>query len=126
MAEGLLKSMDPGLNVFSAGTSPASAVHPMAVRVMAEIGLDISNAVPKDVGKFLGESFAYVITVCDNAKESCPVFLGKVACKLHLGFKDPAAVVGPEEEVLAAFRRVRDDMQRAFREFYSSRLAEVA
>ncbi len=118
MAEGILKHLDPRLEVFSAGTNPADQVHPLAVRVMKEIGIDISNAYPKNVDHFLNTSFAYVITVCDHAKETCPVFTGKVTHRLHIGFKDPAAAQGTPETVLAIFRQVRDEIGQAFREFY--------
>lgn len=122
MAEGFLKSFDPELEVFSAGTNPAARVSPNAIRVMAEKGIDISSGYPKDVNRFLGESFDYVITVCDNAKETCPVFMGKVNSRLHIGFDDPAEAKGSEEEVLSVFRRVRDEISRDFYEFYKVNL----
>lgn len=122
MAEGFLKSFDPELEVFSAGTNPAARVSPNAIRVMAEKGIDISSEYPKDVNRFLGESFDYVITVCDNAKETCPVFMGKVNSRLHIGFDDPAEAKGSEEEVLSVFRRVRDEISRDFYEFYKVNL----
>jgi len=100
MAEGFLKSFDPTLEVFSAGTNPSSQVHPKAVQVMAEAGVDISDGVPENVDKYLDQSFDYVITVCDNAKETCPTFLGEVREQLHIGFEDPAEATGTEEEVL--------------------------
>ncbi len=122
MAEGFLKSFDPALEVYSAGTEPSSAIHPKAVRVMKEIGIDISRGQPKNVDQFLSQSFDYVITVCDHAKETCPAFSGKVAHRLHIGFDDPAEATGSEEEVLAVFRRVRDEIKNAFQEFYRTRL----
>lgn len=122
MAEGFLKSFDDKLEVFSAGTSPSGQVHSKAVQVMKEIGIDISDDYPKEVTKFLDKSFDYVITVCDNARETCPVFLGEVKEQLHIGFEDPAEATGSEEEVLATFRRVRDEIQRDFRKFYEKRL----
>ncbi len=82
MAEGFLKSFDKNLEVFSAGTKPAEKVNPFAVKAMNEIGIDISNGVAEDVGKYLSHSFDYVITVCDNAKETCPVFIGDVKTSL--------------------------------------------
>ena len=78
MAEGFLKSFDHNLEVFSAGTNPAEKVNPFAVKAMKEIGIDISNGVAENVDKYLDQSFDYVITVCDNAKETCPVFTGNV------------------------------------------------
>lgn len=120
MAEGILKSFDPTLEVFSAGTQPAERVHPKAIQVMQEIGIDISAHQPKHVDQFLSDSFDYVITVCDNAKESCPVFMGRVDNRLHLGFEDPASAVGTEEEILACFREVRDKIKKTFFEFWNT------
>ena len=118
MAEGFLKSFDPNLEVYSAGTAPAERVHPKAVQVMVEEGIDIRNNYPKSVDQFIDQSFDYVITVCDAAKESCPVFTGNVKHRLHIGFEDPAEATGTEEEILAVFRKVRDEIKRDFRRFY--------
>ena len=120
MAEGILKSFDSELEVFSAGTKPAEKVNPKAVKVMREIGLDISKAVPENVEKYLSHSFDYVITVCNNAKETCPVFFGKVIEQLHIGFEDPADAIGTEDEILAVFRKVRDEIKNDFYKFYKS------
>lgn len=120
MAEGFLKSFDPEMEVFSAGTNPADAVSSRAVKVMKEIGIDISNNKPKSVDQFLNQSFDYVITVCDNAKETCPVFSGNVKNRLHVGFRDPAEAVGSEDEIIKIFRQVRDEIREKFLEFYSS------
>lgn len=122
MAEGYLKSFDPSLEVFSAGTKPAQRVNPYAVKVMSEDGIDISSGVPEDVDKYISQSFDYVITVCGNAKETCPVFTGKVNERLHIGFDDPADATGTEEQILSEFRRVRDEIKSAFYEFYQSKL----
>lgn len=122
MAEGLLKSFDRNLEVYSAGTKPASYVSSRAITVMKEIGIDISAGQPKLVDQFVNQSFDYVITVCDHAKEVCPVFLGNVAHRMHIGFDDPADAVGTEEEVLAVFRRVRDEIKAQFTEFYQSEI----
>ncbi|MEJ5305062.1 MAG: arsenate reductase ArsC [Ignavibacteria bacterium] len=122
MAEGFLKSFDSELEVYSAGTKPADKVNPKAVAVMKEIGIDISQNYPKDVEQFINESFDYVITVCDNAKETCPVFMGKVGKQLHIGFEDPAEATGTEEEILAVFRKVRDEIKNAFFDFYTNEL----
>ncbi|MDP2209430.1 MAG: arsenate reductase ArsC [Bacteroidota bacterium] len=119
MAEGFLKSLDEKLEVFSAGTNPASAVNQNAVRVMQEIGIDISRHYPKNVNEFLHRSFDYVITVCDNARESCPVFSGNVLQSLHIGFQDPAEAVGNDEEVLPVYRKVRDEIREQFSELYN-------
>lgn len=122
MAEGFLKSFDSQLDVYSAGTSPSKRVHPKAIQVMREVGIDLTKNFPKLVDHFLAESFDYVITVCDNAKESCQVFIGKVGKQLHIGFEDPAEAIGSEEEVLSVFRRIRDEIKKDFYEFYLKEL----
>ncbi|MBK7500754.1 MAG: thioredoxin family protein [Ignavibacteriales bacterium] len=122
MAEGFLKSFDKNLEVFSAGTKPAEKVNPFAVKAMQEIGIDISNGVSENVDKYLSQSFDYVITVCDNAKETCPVFIGNVKHQIHIGFDDPADAVGSEEEVMPVYRRVRDEIKNDFYEFYLKNL----
>ena len=118
MAETFLQSSDPLLRVYSAGTKPAERVHPNAVQVMEELGFDLAGRKPKNVDEFLRLPFDYVITVCDNARESCPVFLGKVRNRLHIGFDDPAEATGSESEILAEFRRIRDQIREKFAEFY--------
>ncbi|MFH0733792.1 MAG: arsenate reductase ArsC [bacterium] len=118
MAEGFLKSFDSNLIVYSAGTNPASKVNPNTIIVMDEVGIDLSNNYPKSVDKFISESFDYVITVCDNAKETCPIFFGKVGQQLHMGFEDPADAVGTTEEVLNTYRRIRDEIKEGFYKFY--------
>ncbi|MBF0585968.1 arsenate reductase ArsC [Prosthecochloris sp. N3] len=120
MAAGFLRSFDPGLIVRSAGTRPAERVHPLAVDVMQEKGIDISAARPESVDRHLETSFDYVITVCDGAQESCPMFTGTVHHRLHIGFEDPALAEGNREEQLAVFRRIRDEIEEKFREFYRS------
>lgn len=122
MAEGFLRSLDPGLEVYSAGTNPAARVSSRAVTVMKEVGLDISGHTPKSVDQFIALPFDYVITVCDHANETCPVFTGQVAHRLHIGFDDPAEATGSEEEVLAVFRRVRDEIRHRFSEFFTTEL----
>jgi arsenate reductase (thioredoxin) len=124
MAEGFLKSFDNNLEVYSAGTKPAENVNPFAIKAMKEVGIDISNGVAENVDKYLDQSFNYVITVCDNAKETCPVFMGNVKHRLHIGFDDPADVIGTEEEVIPVYRRVRDEIKRDFYEFYKKELKE--
>jgi arsenate reductase len=110
MAEGLLRH-DAGnrFEVVSAGTRP-SQVRPEAIVVMSELGIDISGHRSKSVDEFTGQDFDCVLTVCDDAKESCPVFPGKTRT-IHHSFDDPAAVSGSEEERLAVFRRVRDEIR---------------
>jgi arsenate reductase len=124
MAEGFLKSFDKNLEVYSAGTKPAEKVNPNAIKVMNEVGIDLSSNYPKLVDQFLNETFDFVITVCDNAKETCPVFIGKVGKQLHIGFEDPADATGTEEEILSVFRKVRDEIKRDFYEFYLNELKE--
>jgi arsenate reductase (thioredoxin) len=123
MAEGFLKSLDKNLEVYSAGTKPAEKVNPFAVKAMKEIGIDISDGIPESVDKYLNQSFDYVITVCDNAKETCPVFVGDVKHHLHIGFDDPADAVGSEEEVMLVYRRVRDEIREEFLKFYNENIA---
>lgn len=122
MAEGILRSFDRTLEVYSAGTKPAQVVHPLAVLVMKEIGIDVSSNKPKNVEEFLHRPFDYVITVCDNAKETCPAFTGKVRKRLHVGFDDPAGAIGTDEERIAAFRRIRDEIRERFSELYRGEL----
>ena len=94
----------------SAGTAPAARVHPLAVRAMAEVGVDISGGRPEHVGGYLKQPWELVVTVCDSARETCPVFPRPVP-KLHVSFFDPAAAEGTEEEKLTVFRRVRDEIR---------------
>jgi arsenate reductase (thioredoxin) len=116
MAEGLLRH-DAGeyFDVASAGTQP-SAVRPEAMAAMRELGIDISGHRSKSVKEFDGQQFDYVITVCDSARESCPLFFGG-AKRLHHDFEDPAALKGSEEERLALFRRVRDELRTYLGDF---------
>ncbi len=122
MAEGTLKWLDGGLEVFSAGTHPAERVNPFAVRAMKEIGIDISTGIPEHVDKYVSLPFDYVITVCDNAKETCPVFTGSVKKRLHIGFDDPADAAGTDEEIMKVYRRVRDEIKESFTSFYKEQV----
>lgn len=122
MAEGFLSSLGGALQVYSAGTAPAKEVHPIAIRVMRERGVDISALHPKKVDDFTGMDFDYVITVCGAAQEACPVFTGTLARRLHMGFADPAEAAGTEEEILAVFRGIRDEIIAKFTEFYEDHL----
>ncbi len=116
MAEGLLRHDGGGrFEVESAGTHPSS-VRAEAVEAMREIGVDISAQRSKSVDEFEGQDFDYVITVCDNAKENCPVFPSKTE-RLHWSFDDPAAAAGNDEERLAVFRRVRDEIRSRLRKW---------
>ena len=118
MAEGLLSSFDASFEVLSAGTKPEKAVNPNAIEVMREIGINISKSYPKPVENYLTENFDFVITVCDNAKESCPVFTGSVEDSFHIGFQDPAAATGTDEEILNQYRMIRDEIKEEFWKFY--------
>ena len=121
MADGFLKYFDQQnrLQVFSAGTEPAKQVNPNAVRVMLEIGIDISSHQSKSVDLFLGETWDYVITVCGGANESCPAFTGDVKNRLHIGFDDPWLARGTDEFVNSEYIRVRDEIGVAFQKFYT-------
>lgn len=111
LAEGLLRSLAPDLfEVFSAGSAPAGYVHPIAIEVMAEIGIDISQHESKHLDQFLDQGISTVVTVCGNADQACPTFPGQVN-RYHWPFPDPAHATGSEEEVRAVFRRVRDDIR---------------
>ena len=110
MAHGILQHLHPEAVVCSAGVKPASEVHPLAVKVMSEIGIDISTHHPKNVSGYIGQSWDYVITVCGGAKENCPTFTGKVGTHLHIGFDDPDAFTGTEDQIIGEFRRVRDEI----------------
>jgi len=116
MAEGLLRhDAEAAYTVFSAGTKPTQ-VRPEAVAVMREAGIDISGQRSKSVDEFEGQEFEYVITVCDNAKQSCPIYPAKTK-RIHWSIEDPAAVQGSEEERLAAFRRIRDELRLRLQRF---------
>jgi arsenate reductase len=120
MAEGFLKSFSGELDVYSAGTFPEKEVNSFAVMAMIEKGIDISKHYPKNVSNFINDSFDYVITVCDNAKEACPVFTGEVRTRLHFGFEDPALAKGTNDEKLKVYRRIRDEIELKMQEFYRS------
>lgn len=110
MAEGLVNHDLKGrIEAFSAGTDP-TRLHPLAVKVMAELGIDVSRQRTKGVEEFEQEKFDYVITLCDQAAESCPVFFGE-ARRIHMGFQNPASAAGSEEEKLAVFRKSRDQIR---------------
>ncbi len=115
MAEGWLRHLTAGrVEVYSAGTHPSS-VHPLAIRVMAERGIDLSMHRSKSVQEFLGQSFDYVITVCDRAKEACPVFPG-APMRIHWSMPDPAAVAGAASS-LDGFRQIRDRLEARLKAF---------
>jgi arsenate reductase len=114
MAQAILQSLNQNIDVFSAGTVPADHVHPVAIQVMQELGVDIKEFYPKSVDNYLNTSFDYVITVCQEANESCPIFTGNVVNRQHIGFEDPAKAIGDEEQIINKFRKIRDEILRDF------------
>lgn len=125
MAEGILRAAASDVvDVHSAGSKPVGFVHPLAIEVMKEINIDISAHTSKHMDTFLDRQITTVITVCGNADQACPLFPGQVN-RHHWGFDDPAHAKGTEEEVLAEFRRVRDEMRKVF-EAYAAGLHEGA
>ena len=117
IAEGLLRARSGGaMDIVSAGSRPKDAVHPFAVKVLAEMEIDIAAAEPKDADRFVGEDFDYIITLCDNARDECPYFPGD-AVRIHWNLSDPAAVSGSEEEQLISFRAIRDEISQRIDDF---------
>ena len=108
MAEGFAHDM--GLNANSAGTWPETEVNPFAVKVMAEMGIDIADHVPEPISKYLDKDFDIIATVCDNAQKACPVFTGSCKQKIHHGFVDPADATGSDSEITEVYRRVRNEI----------------
>ncbi len=119
MAQGFLRSFDNRITVCSAGTAPALKVHPKAIKVMEETGIDISDHHTENVDAYLDDEWDYVITVCDDARETCPAFTGNVKHRLHMGFEDPSRATGTESFIMGEFRRIRDDIKDRFYEFYT-------
>ncbi len=125
LAEGVLRAAaGEWLDVQSAGSKPAGYVHPLAIRVMKEIGIDISGHRSKHLSEFLQRPIETVITVCSNADRACPAFPGQLN-RYHWGFNDPAKAEGSEEEKLAVFRRVRNEMKRVFEAYAAGRKDEA-
>ena len=118
MAEAYLRSFDPELEVYSAGSNPEKHINPRTVKILEEDGIYIKDAAPKNAALFTNQAFDYVITVCDHAREHCPVFYGIIKNRLHIGFEDPAKAIGTEEEVMAVYRKVRDQIKEQFYQFY--------
>jgi arsenate reductase len=119
MAEGLLKHYGNGkFEVYSAGLMPSS-VHPLAIKAMAELGIDITGQCSKSLNQYLGQEFSYVITVCDNAKMLCPTFPGQHG-RLHWSIKDPVSATGTEEEMLKMFRKVCRKILKKINHFIST------
>lgn len=124
MAHGFLQSLDKDIQVFSAGTHPAPNVNPLAVEVMAEIGIDISRHTPTDVNTYLDKTWDYVITVCNNAQETCPTFTGNVWKRLHIGFDDPSEAKRTAGFIRNEFIRVRNEIRNEFTKFYLTEIKE--
>ncbi|MBP7179798.1 MAG: arsenate reductase ArsC [Dysgonomonadaceae bacterium] len=122
MAEGFLQSLDNRITVRSAGTNATGKLNPKAVEVMKEAGIDISHHTSKNVDLFLNEAWDYVITVCGGAKETCPMFTGRVNHRVHIGFEDPSEVVGTPEFIDSKYRRIRDEIKTAFQKFYDEEI----
>ncbi|MGV3663148.1 MAG: arsenate reductase ArsC [Prosthecobacter sp.] len=121
LAEGILRrALGDDFTVASAGSKPAGYVHPLGIKAMAEIGIDISGHRSKHLEEFLGQDIETVITVCGNADQACPMFPGQVN-RHHWGFDDPAHATGSEEEQMAVFRRVRDEIRDVFESYASGR-----
>ena len=125
LAEGLLRrALGDGWEVASAGSKPAGYVHPLAIRAMAEEGIDISKHHSKHLEEFLTQNVETVITVCGNADQACPMFPGQMN-RHHWGFDDPAHATGTEDEQMAVFRRVRDEIRRVFEAYAAGRRDEA-
>jgi len=118
MAQGFLQSFDKKLTVCSAGTEASGKLNPTAVKVMSEIGINISHHTSDSVDKYLSDEWDYVITVCGGANEVCPAFLGKVNTRLHIGFDDPSHAIGTDEFIMSEYYRVRDEINEAFLNLY--------
>jgi len=122
MAHGFLQSFDERIDVFSGGTEASGKLSSRAVKVMSEIGIDISKHTSDSVNKYLDDEWDYVITVCGGANETCPAFLGKVKNRLHIGFDDPSHAEGSEEFIWSEFHRVRDEIKDAFYKLYEEEI----
>lgn len=118
MAHGFLQSFDKELYVRSAGTDASGKVNPIAIDVMKEIGIDISHHTSHHVNNYLEDEWDYVITVCGEADETCPAFIGKVKNRLHIGFEDPSGAIGSNEYIMSEFRRIRDEIKNELMKFY--------
>ena len=125
MAHGFLQSISSKIEVHSAGTRPTAQVNPLAVEVMKEAGIDISTHTPKNVSNYLNQEWDYVITVCDGANKSCPVFTGKVKHRLHIGFEDPSEATGTPEFIKGEFRRIRNEIKTGFQQFFYTHIEKV-
>lgn len=125
LAEGILRrALGDAYEVASAGSKPAGYVHPLAIRAMADIDIDIANHKSKHLDQFLNQNVETVITVCGNADQACPMFPGQLN-RHHWGFDDPAHATGTEEEIMNVFRRVRDEIRRVFEAYAAGRKDEA-
>lgn len=123
MADGLINHDFAGrIEAFSAGTAP-HGLNPRAVQVMAEAGIDISGNSSDHIRRYEGQNFDYVITLCGDANDTCPLFFGGVK-RIHIGFEDPPKAKGTEEEVMAVYRRVRDEIRQQLGDFFRKELGE--
>lgn len=122
MAHGFMQSFNKDLFVRSAGTEASGKLNPNAVKAMKEIGIDISHHTSDPVDQYLGDEWDYVITVCGGANENCPVFMGKVKHRLHMGFDDPSDATGSDEFIWSEYIRVRDEIKDAFSKFYKEEI----
>jgi len=124
MAHGFLQSFDKNLTVCSSGTEASGKLNKKAITVMKEIGIDISHHTSDAVDQYLDKEWDYVITVCGGANENCPVFIGKVKNRLHIGFDDPSYAAGTDKFIWSEFRRVRDEIGLAFIKFYNKNIKQ--
>lgn len=124
MAEAYLRSFDQSLEVYSAGSNPDDKIHPLAIEVMKEEGLDISDRVPKKIEPFFDQCFDYVLTMSNKEKELLDSFNGRVENKIHLNFEDPVQVECKDNDRIEAFRQTRDDIRENFERFYRAHLVE--
>lgn len=122
MAHGFLQSFDSRIEVASAGTEASGKLNSSAVKVMQEIGIDISHHSSDSVEKYLNDEWDYVITVCGGANEKCPAFIGKVKHRLHMGYDDPSHAVGSDDYIRSEFLRVRDEIKAGFWQWYKNEL----
>ncbi|MDY0182137.1 MAG: arsenate reductase ArsC [Proteiniphilum sp.] len=122
MAHGFLQHFDERITVRSAGTEPAGQVNQTAVKVMKEVGVDISHHTPEMVDRYINDKWDYVITVCDHANETCPLFTGEVKHRLHMGYEDPSHAKGSDEFILSEFYRIRDQIENDFHQLYVEQL----
>ncbi len=122
MAHGFMQSFNQDLFVRSAGTEASGKLNPNAVKAMKEVGIDISHHTSDPVEQYLNDEWDYVITVCGGANENCPVFMGKVKNRLHMGFDDPSFATGSDEFIWSEYIRVRDEIKNTFYKFYKEEI----